>query len=101
MIRRSAYRPEIDRMAARAFALWRELEAESGRNILNLIGEVALFDPAASERQLRRRGAAGVVGSKVGTLKPSDSETGTPDLTMGGRREVLDEAALRARFRSE
>ena len=72
MIRRSSWRPEIARMIARAFTLWRELEAESGRNILNLIGEVALLDAA------RPRALA--------------------DLTLGGRREVLDEAALRQRY---
>ena len=31
-------------MAGRAFELWRELEAESGQNIMNLIGEVVLID---------------------------------------------------------
>ena len=44
MIRRSAYRPEIERMISRAFTFWRELEAESGQNILNLIGEIALLE---------------------------------------------------------
>jgi sarcosine oxidase len=111
MIRRSAYRPEIDRMAGRAFELWRELESESGRNILNLIGEVSLFDPNASQRQLRRRahvveqGHRGTVEQANGhqpddfarsparPLAPSDL-----DFTMGGRRELLDESTLRERF---
>jgi sarcosine oxidase len=89
MIRRSAYRPEIDHMAARAFPLWRELEAESGRNILNLIGEVSLFDPNASEPQLRRRSLAN---------EAANGHAPAPyDFTMGGRRELLDEAALRER----
>lgn len=93
MIRRSAYRPEIDRMAERAFALWRELEAESGQNILNLIGEVSLFDPnAAEERQLRRR-------SLPGEESDAPAHGHSPfDFTMGGRRELLDEASLRERF---
>src|SRR4051794_4591318 len=50
MIRRSSWRPEIEQMISRAFPLWRELEAETGRNILNLIGEVSLVDATASER---------------------------------------------------
>lgn len=118
MIRRSAYRPEIAAMIARAFTLWRELEAESGRNILNLIGEVALFDPAASARQLRRRawaegaqrrtgaeanwrGGEEANGHRAGDTAPAPPRSFAAadlDLTMGGRREVLDEAALRARF---
>src|SRR5690348_6158222 len=44
MIRRSVYRPEIAPLTNRAFELWRELEAETGHNILNLIGEVGLID---------------------------------------------------------
>ena len=40
MIRRSAWRPEIEQMIARAFTLWRELEAETGQEIMHLIGEV-------------------------------------------------------------
>ena len=56
MIRRSAVRPELDQMAGRAFELWRELEAESGQNIMNLIGEVVLADsPAGTARHLHHR----------------------------------------------
>lgn len=111
MIRRSAYRPEIERMAARAFELWPELESESGRNILNLIGEVSLFDPNAAPQQLRRR--AHVIEQESG--RASEQANGhhqedfarSParpparsnfDFTMGGRRELLDEATLRDRF---
>lgn len=91
MIRRSAYRPEIERMIARAFTLWRELEAESGQNILNLIGEVALLDPAAIAD---RYGADDVEAS---TTAPALRHR-TLDPTLGGQRELLDEAALRERF---
>ena len=76
MIRRSSWRPEIERMIGRAFALWRELEAESDARIMDLIGEVALTDPG---------------------IYPA---TGNRRLTtpLGGSRELLDEAALRERF---
>ncbi len=88
MIRRSATRPEIDRMIAQAFTLWRELEAETDQNILNLIGEVALVD-------------RGTVGARrrlgVHDDEPEDLFA-TADVTLGGRRELLDEAALRERF---
>ena len=100
MIRRSAYRPEIDRMSERALALWRELEAESGKNILNLIGEVSLFDPnAAEDRQLRRRSLPAATNAHA-----PDEHGSSPvlppsfDFTMGGRRELLDEVTLRERF---
>lgn len=42
LIRRSGYRPEIQNMTSRAFELWRELETETGRQIMTLNGEVAL-----------------------------------------------------------
>ncbi len=76
MIRRSSWRPEIERMIARAFALWRELEAESGERIMDLIGEVALTD----------LGAQGASGHR---------RLSTP---LGGHRDILDEAALRQQF---
>ncbi|MFN8541132.1 MAG: N-methyl-L-tryptophan oxidase, partial [Thermomicrobiales bacterium] len=100
MIRRSAYRPEIEHMATRAFELWPALEAESGRNILNLIGEVSLFDPNAAPQQLRRRAhvveeANGHAPSDIGSSPVAPSAF---DFTMGGRRELLDERTLRDRF---
>lgn len=97
LIRRSSWRPEIEHMIGRAFSLWRELEAESGQNILNLIGEVALMDASANKRLIGR----GVGPSDAGT---PDAEPHSPlnpsplDLTLGGRRELLDEVTLRARF---
>lgn len=91
MIRRSSYRPEIEQMIARAFTLWRELEAESDQNILNLIGEVSLVDPVA-------------IGSRYGT-PDADAGQDAPALrhrtlapSVGGQRELLDERALRERF---
>lgn len=48
MIRRSAYPEAVyGPLAARAFALWRELEAEAGQPLLRMMGEVALIDPAS------------------------------------------------------
>lgn len=88
MIRRSATRPELEQMIARAFALWHELEAASERNILNLIGEVALIDRGTSSAR-RRLG--------VGNDAPDDALQNA-DLTGGGRREILDATALRERF---
>jgi sarcosine oxidase len=76
MIRRSSWRPEIEQMIARAFTLWRELEAESGARIMDLIGEVALTDPGVHATTGNRRLA-------------------TP---LGGHRETLDETALRQQF---
>src|SRR3954468_4809805 len=66
MIRRSAWRPEIDRMAGRAFELWRELEAESGAQIMNLIGEVSLLDPVSHARQDQRRIDPSLAGQREG-----------------------------------
>jgi sarcosine oxidase len=91
MIRRSAIRPELDQMIARAFTLWRELEAESGRNILNLIGEVSLTDPAALGIRYARRDADAGPTSRA----PLDAPF---DFSLGGQRELLDEVALRERF---
>lgn len=76
MIRRSAATPELDAMAGRAYELWRELEAESGRDLLRITGEIALMDHTHN--------------------------TALDAIGVGGRgdahREVLDEAALRDRF---
>ena len=90
MIRRSAVRPELDQMAGRAFELWRELEAESGQNIMNLIGEVVLIDsPEAAAQHLRHR-------APIDERKTLD--TPTHELTLGGHLELLDETTLRERF---
>jgi sarcosine oxidase len=75
LIRRSAWTPQGDAMAARAFTLWRDLEAESGHEIMTLNGEVSLLDPAVDDRL-----------------------AGVDDPTLGGRRIALDLAELRARF---
>ncbi len=90
MIRRSAVRPELDQMAGRAFELWRELEAESGQNIMNLIGEVVLADsPAGTARHLRHR-------APVDERQIVDAFT--YESTVGNQCELLDETALRERF---
>ncbi|HEY2653323.1 MAG TPA: FAD-dependent oxidoreductase, partial [Solirubrobacteraceae bacterium] len=90
MIRRSAVRPELDQMAGRAFELWRELEAESGQNIMTLIGEVALIDlPEGTAQHPRHRAPVD---------KDQASDTHTYDVNLGSQRELLDETSLRARF---
>jgi sarcosine oxidase len=76
MIRRSSYRVSHEPLIARAFELWPRLEDESGHNIMNLIGEVALGYRQEGARYLDIN------------LDP----------TLGGYREVLDEWALRERF---
>ena len=76
LIRRSAWRPEIDAMAGRAMDLWRRLESESGTDIMRLVGEITLLDRSWHER-IERRGL---------------------DLTQGGRKEILDDGDLRDRF---
>lgn len=76
MIRRSAWRPEVEQMIARAFTLWRELEAETDQEIMHLIGEVNLID-RASVLSTGRRG-----------VEPG----------MNGQRQILDEVALRQQF---
>lgn len=76
MIRRSAATPELDAMAARAYELWRELEAECGQDLLRITGEIALMD-RSQNTALDAIGVGGVADS---------------------HREVLDEAALRDRF---
>lgn len=98
MIRRSSWRPEIEQMISRAFPLWRELEAETGRNIMNLIGEVSLVDSTASDRLIRRR--ARITDEANGHDTAPFNPLNLPgfDFTMGGRRELLDEARLRERF---
>ncbi|RIK45520.1 MAG: N-methyl-L-tryptophan oxidase [Chloroflexi bacterium] len=76
LIRRSNYQAGYEPLIARAFELWPQLEQESGRNILNLIGEVTLGGPF--EENFRRHFQG--------------------DLEREGRRELLDEAALAERF---
>lgn len=76
MIRRSSYRISHEPLIARAFELWPELEQESGHNIMNLIGEIALGYPSDGGRYLDAN------------LEP----------TLGGYREILDEQAVRERF---
>jgi sarcosine oxidase len=90
MIRRSAVRPELDQMAGRAFELWRELEAESGQNIMNLIGEVVLADsPAGTARHPPH--LATVDERQV-------ADTFTYESSVRDQCELLDETALRERF---
>ena len=67
-------------MSARAFALWRELEAESGQNILNLIGEVGLFDPASAEPNLRRRAS---VAKQTNGHAPANAASANGSLKVG------------------
>jgi sarcosine oxidase len=76
MIRRSSYRASHEPLIERAFELWPRLEQESGRNIMNLIGEIALGFPREGGRYLDVN------------LEP----------TLGGYREVLDGQAVRERF---
>jgi sarcosine oxidase len=76
MIRRWSHRPGFQPLAERAFELWRELEAESGRNIMSLIGEVRLTDHAA-------------------TRIPRNY---SDDLTRGGKVEILQQRDLDERF---
>lgn len=76
MIRRSAFLPEVARLSDRAFELWRELEAETGHNIMNLIGEVALIDASSAKQDF------------LDAFEPS----------KGGTREILDAATLHERF---
>src|SRR5690606_35910020 len=58
MIRKSAGSSSLKKpdgyvpLVARAFELWDELEAESGRQIIKLLGEIAIF----GEERLRERG---------------------------------------------
>lgn len=91
MIRRSAVGPEMDRMTGRAFELWRELEAESGQNIMNLIGEVTLIDCAAGVPPHPHQRVP--VDQRQAVATPSHDE-----LTLGGQRELMDETVLRERF---
>src|SRR5687768_16447115 len=76
MIRRSAFTPQVARLSDRAFELWRELEAETGHNIMNLIGEIALIDAQSARAEF------------LDALEPA----------KGGTREILGEATLRERF---
>lgn len=76
MIRRWSHRPGFHPLAERAFELWRELEAESGQNIMNLIGEIRLTDHSL----------------------PGMPRNYSDDPTRGGKVEVLDQRALDERF---
>lgn len=76
MTRRGNYQAGYEPLIARSFELWPVLEAETGRNILNLIGEVTLGGPY--EENFRRHFSG--------------------DLARDGRRELLDEQALAERF---
>ncbi len=72
MIRKSSYRFDgYVPLAERAFELWRELEDETGRDLLKILGEVKLAYP---------------------------SNRSNPDPTLGGFVEVLDERQLGERF---
>ena len=78
MIRLSAQNPQVAQMSARAFELWRELEAQTDTSIMHLNGEVALIDKARFAMFSARGRAA--------------------DPSGGGRRELWDEVQLRERF---
>lgn len=76
MIRRSHWVPAFRPLVDRAFERWRELESETGHNIMNLIGEVSLTMASDDARYHRR------VVERAG----------------GGSREILDEQQLAERF---
>jgi sarcosine oxidase len=76
MIRRSSWRAAHEPLIERAFELWPQLEADSGRAIMQLVGEIALGYPTAGGRHL----------------------DANREPTLGGYRELLDEPALRERF---
>ncbi len=72
MIRKSSFRDDgYVPLAERAFEIWRELEEETGRNLLKILGEVRLAYPSSDIR---------------------------PDPTLGGFIEILDEQQLGERF---
>lgn len=102
MIRRSAPRPELEPFIARAFELWRELEAESGQNIMNLIGEVSLLQTAPeseaaqdNDDQASSAGEAANAGSEGNGADRSPAE---PRERWGGHIQELERAELRERF---
>ncbi len=76
MIRRSHWQPAFRPLVDRAFECWRDLESETGHNIMNLIGEVSMTMPRDGARY-HRAGA---------------------DESFGGSRDVLDEQQLAERF---
>ena len=72
MIRKSSFRDDgYVPLAERAFEIWRELEEETGRNLLKILGEVRLAYPSSDIR---------------------------PDPTLGGFIEMLDKQQLGERF---
>ena len=79
MFRKWTHREGFLPLAARAYELWRELEEESSRNILNMIGEVGLID---LDLAIRFHG-----------FEDEDF-----DPTRGGKVEILDEQSLAERF---
>jgi sarcosine oxidase len=76
MIRRSHWDPAFRPFVDHAFERWRALEAETGHNIMNLIGEVSMTLPREGARYYR----SGV------------------DETFGGFREILDHQQLSERY---
>jgi sarcosine oxidase len=125
MIRRSAPSIQLEPLIARAFELWREIEAESGQNIMNLIGEVSLtrVQPDAEPERAAADELAESAGEADGAL--AFSEAHTDDIVdaaaetqrrrdrlvsvieresamirerFGGQVEVLERADLRERF---
>ena len=123
MIRRTAPSPQLEPLIARAFELWREIEAESGQSIMNLIGEVALvqvrpedpadehvdevledaieeadgaIDEAPSEEIVD---AAAELQRRKERLEPAlDVKRAEIRERFGGRVEVLERSELRERF---
>lgn len=72
MIRKSSFRDDgYVPLAERAFEIWRELEEETGSELLKILGEVRLAYPSSDVR---------------------------PDPTHGGLVEMLNERQLRERF---
>lgn len=110
MIRRSAPRPELEPFIARAFELWRELEADSGQNVMNLIGEVTLkhVQPTpVSETEAEQAQADTAVASDL--LQEPDQRPTVPEPAFdrmqevirqrwGGQVQILERAELRERF---
>ena len=75
MIRRSHWVPAFRPLVDRAWELWRDLEAETGVDLLRITGEVALLG-----------------ADSVRMLRASD------DNELAGTRDLLDEATLQQQF---
>ena len=121
MIRRSAPSPQLEPLIARAVELWREIEAESGQDIMHLIGEVVLrqvrpnpepvdaevlahpsddVDMAADEMQLDgSEDELATLQRRKELLVPAmEHESALIRDRFGGQVEVLERSELRERF---